>query len=137
MKITAIAAAMALFSAIVVGPAIAAGPAPVSIVSSHVDPEIIGTANNAAGQVSVSFVNNAAQPATRVSFALVSNGLRLASLHADGSFSQGVPIHKSFLTHAPQRDQTIILSSVTFADGTTWQNPSVPRGTFKAPPYNQ
>jgi hypothetical protein len=28
-----------------------------------------------------------------------------------------------------------MLSSVTFADGSSWQNPNVPRGTFKAPPY--
>jgi hypothetical protein len=110
-------------------------PGPISIVHRSVTPEVVGTSNNTAGVVDVTFVNHKSSPATHVSFALVSHGTRLASLHADGTFSQGVAIRRQFATHAPQRDQTVVLSSATFADGTSWQNPNVPRGTFKAPPY--
>jgi hypothetical protein len=109
--------------------------APVSIVHRSVQSEVSGASINTPGMVDVTFVNHRSSPATRVSFALVSHGSRLASLHAVGTFSQGVEIEKSFATHAPEHDQTIMLSSVTFADGSSWQNPNVPRGTFKAPPY--
>ena len=109
--------------------------APVSIVHRNVQSEVVGGTINSPGMVDVTVVNHRSTPATRVSFALVSHGSRLASLHAEGSFSQGVEIQKSFSTHAPERDQTIMLSSVTFADGSSWQNPNVPRGTFQAPPY--
>jgi len=107
--------------------------APVSIVHRMVQSEVSGASINTPGLVDVTFVNHRSSPATLVSFALVSHGSRLASLHAEGTFSQGVEIEKTFATHAAERDQTVVLSSVKFADGTSWQNPNVPRGTVKAP----
>jgi hypothetical protein len=131
-----LAAAVALFAAATPITIFAQSNSPVSIVGSKVWIQSFGSGDMTPGQVIVTFVNNRPSPATDVLFALVSHGSRLADLDTTGTFSKGVAVKKIFATHAPNRDQSVIVSSVKFADGSTWSNPDAPQGTFKAPPYN-
>jgi hypothetical protein len=75
-----------------------------------------------ANAVSVSFVNAANVPATRIEFALTRDG---ATEHVSnrGSFAPGTTIVTQLDRNAtvqPPADATVTVSKVDFADGTSW-----------------
>jgi hypothetical protein len=102
------------------------GASPVAIVQSTVQGGSVSSSLNTPGEVDVTFVNHRAVPATHVSFALVSNGVRRGNLEAAGTFSPGVSIEKTFQLQSGGRDLQVVVASVLFADGSRWKNKSVP-----------
>jgi hypothetical protein len=77
------------------------------------------------GLVSIGFTNENSSTATNVVFDLLNaNGDILAQFNDVGSFPQGTGIHHRFEDTHEDPGQQLEVSSVTFADGTTWSAPS-------------
>lgn len=73
----------------------------------------------------ISFTNEYASPATEVVLVLYSGGVEAARYDDLGSFAKGVTIDHTFPDSA-SGVQSVAVAKATFADGTTWQNPSIP-----------
>jgi hypothetical protein len=125
MKLQAIAAAAAL-AAVSPAIALAAGDAPVAIVSSHVQPASAGSALPEPGSVQFSFVNQSRVPATEVDFAFTSYGEIVGTYRDVGSFAQGVTIDRSFGTDRTAPNEQVAVAAVKYADGSVWLNDNAP-----------
>lgn len=82
--------------------------------------------------VSVSFSNQAAVPATAVDIGLVQNGALVWQHTARGTFSPGVVVEPQWepARHVIVSDalpSTCVVLGVTYADGTSWKAPYVPK----------
>jgi hypothetical protein len=74
------------------------------------------------GLVTVSFTNEAAKPVTDVVFDLEANGQVLRQYDDAGNYAQGSTVRHSFYDTEVGSGQTLAVESVTFADGTVWNN---------------
>jgi hypothetical protein len=79
--------------------------------------------------IRIVFVNQANATATKVVFVLQTNGYVAARFNDVGTFSKGVPIHHSFPLDpfGVKANLAVAVAEASFADGTVWQNPDVPR----------
>jgi hypothetical protein len=80
---------------------------------------------NFPGQVSVAFRNDAAVPATKVVFVLQSGSDVLDRFTEVGNYAHGVTVRQNFVEGAIDLDEQLAVESVSFADGSTWQNPAI------------
>jgi hypothetical protein len=78
------------------------------------------------GSVAIAFTNQSGSPATDVVFALYNNGAVIDRFDDTGSFATGVSIKHQFSDNQVAEGQRVAVETVTFADGTIWQNPNVP-----------
>jgi hypothetical protein len=76
--------------------------------------------------VRISFTNNNDSPATHVVFGLVTDGAVMETIDDSGTFSKGVTINHLFPDTNPSVNQEFAVQTVTFADGSVWNNPAVP-----------
>ncbi len=121
MNIKAVAAAAAV---LVAAPALASAQttaAPIS-VSSQAQEANLGASLYQQGEVRLTFVNQAAVPATEVDFNLTSHGQVLGTYADRGTFSPGAKIDRFFTTQETAHDQKIAVATVKFADGTIWNS---------------
>jgi hypothetical protein len=83
-------------------------------------------------EVHVSYVDTAAQPATHVDIGLTENGVLVWHKVDVGMFSPNVPILHVFeqrnggIIGSDMMHQRCVVLGVTYADGSTWTNPSPP-----------
>ena len=100
---------------------------PIQITS--IQPYGFGSSNDAVVDdpmtVQIDFTNQNSAPATEVDFALFSGGVQVAEYQDLGSFAKGVEIKHTFPSETTGNLSATVVKA-TFADGTTWQNPSVP-----------
>ena len=86
------------------------------------------------------YVNRASQPATNVSVGLVENGVMLVKKDDAGTFSPGIEIVRessgnNIVPNDALQPACVVLSA-TFADGTSWTNPSSPAALASWPPIS-
>jgi hypothetical protein len=126
----------ATIAALALGMPLAASAGDVSIapviVSSSVEPASFGESLYQQGEVRLTFVNEAAVPATEVDFDLSSHGQVLGTYTDRGTFSPGVKIERFFTTQETAGDQKIAVTSVKFADGTSWNSDAAPQARRQA-----
>jgi hypothetical protein len=75
------------------------------------------------GLVTVSFTNQAAKPVTNIVFDLEANDGQVLRQYDDaGNYAQGSTVRHSFSDTEVGAGQSLAVESVTFADGTVWNN---------------
>jgi hypothetical protein len=126
---TSLAAAVAA-AALLAGSPLLASPAdqqtgPIRIDNTVLNRDLGEATEFAPGYAQVAFTNQNGVPATNVVFALTSNGHVVGNVEDDGSFAPGVTIRYDFQDHCSADDQQLAVQSVTFADGTVWNNPDI------------
>jgi hypothetical protein len=122
-------AAMMLGAALVIAgsPALAsAAPleaSPVRLESVQIT-QSYGTFNDFAypGLATVAFTNETAVPVTKVVFDLKANGNVIDRFTDVGSYREGALIKHSYQDNAINYNQNLSVESVTFADGSVWNN---------------
>jgi hypothetical protein len=103
--------------------------APVTINYSYVQPQV-PAANDSIplpGLFDVSFTNHNNVPATEVDFAVEANGIVVDQVADLGTFSKDVAVRHTLQTTSEFNGSKVVVASVTFADGTTWNNDAAPR----------
>jgi hypothetical protein len=106
--------------------AASAGPvdSPVQINRIDVAPALGESTEFAPGQITVSFTNTEATPATAVDFEVHGyKGHVIGHIEDTGTFTQGAVINHSFADRALDNNQSVEVESVEFADGSTWSKP--------------
>jgi hypothetical protein len=76
--------------------------------------------------VKIDFTNTYASPATKIVFALESDGVMIGHVTDAGSFAEGVKVSHTYADDEISDAQQVAVERVTFADGTVWSSPDVP-----------
>ena len=78
--------------------------------------------------LAISYTNQTQKPIKQIDFALVSNGTLVEEVRDVGTFAPGVQIKHEFgLKSLPSGTSKCIPLQASFADGTTWKNPKLPK----------
>jgi hypothetical protein len=78
--------------------------------------------------VAIDYTNQTQKPIKQIDFGIVSNGKLAAEVRDVGTFAPGVEIKHEFgLTSLPSGTSRCIPLQASFADGTTWRNPQLPK----------
>jgi hypothetical protein len=126
LNITSAIAALAATVLLTGAPALsdtASGDAPILIKSAVVVPQIPGT--NDGGYIDITFTNERSVAATAVIFAVMDGGLPQQFIHDNGKFSPNAAISHTYGTTLTNRNDPVIVVQATFADGSSWNDPSV------------
>jgi hypothetical protein len=121
----ALAAALLLTSAPLLASASDAQASPIQVDNVAIDPYYGSYNDYNPGTAFVQFTNQYNAPATRIVFALESNGKILAESEDAGSFAKGQTARYNFQDVQLNTDQSVAVESATFADGTVWTNPDL------------
>jgi hypothetical protein len=96
---------------------------PIQIKTAVVVPQLPGT--NDGGYVDITFTNERSVAATGIVFAIIDGGLPQQFIHDNGKFSPKVTISHTYGTTLTDRNDPVIVVEATFADGSSWSDPSV------------
>jgi hypothetical protein len=85
------------------------------------------------GAINIAFTNQTTVPVTTVVFDVEANGVVIDRITDAGKYLQNVTVKHSFPDQHRSADQKLTIESVTFADGSTWQNTDVAARRRQAP----
>jgi hypothetical protein len=97
-------------------------PSPIRLDSVQIAPYYGQFDNYFPGLITVAFTNESAKPVTGVVFDLESNGNVIRRYHDKTTLAQGASIKHAFSDTNEASDKNLAVESVTFADGTVWNN---------------
>jgi len=121
----ALAAAVLLTSAPLLASASDVQASPIRVDNVAIDPYYGSYTDYNPGTAFVVFTNEYSAPATKVVFALESNGKILDESEDAGSFTKGQTARYNFQDVQLNSDQSVAVETATFADGTVWTNPAL------------